>query len=286
MVPRKILGVIMGVAICFQLNLATAQEDQVFSGPQVDEAMPAFSVLPLFRDAPQSDRELNSDSPDEATLFIFVHQITRPAMGLVRTVTGFAKSLGDRSRCHVVFLSDDVTATQQWAQAARNSLTLPADLFVSKDGPEGPGVLGLNRQVGVTVIIAQQGKVKANHALIQPGDAIDSPQIAASLAKAIGIDPPTADELAKYQSGPMGRRNQPEEVDLRPLLGPVIRLSATAEQVDTAAALVEKEAEKNPAFKKRLVEACQAIVGSGRLDNYGTEHCRKYLKKWSEEIDK
>ncbi len=60
--------------------------------------------------------------------------------------------------------------------------------FVSVDGKEGPGSLGLNRKVTLTILVGNKGEVKANFALIQPSLQTDLLPIANAMVDLIGGD--------------------------------------------------------------------------------------------------
>ncbi|HMP80292.1 MAG TPA: hypothetical protein PKD54_12635, partial [Pirellulaceae bacterium] len=270
-------------------DMACGQDDDpVFSGPQIGEAMPAFDVKPLFRDADQTTTSLALGEKEGLHVALFVTEVTRPGFAVIRTISNYAGALGDRVHVQVVFLTSDIVAKQQWAQGARQILPKSAAYYVSPDGAEGPGTLGLNRHVELTVLLIRESKVVANFALVQPGDAVDSPIIIEAIAQALGMTPPDAHAIAAFReaSHPAGsrmmRESAAEQVDLRPLLGPVIQLSATDTSVEEAAQRVIEEAEKNEPFRRRLGEACKRIVESGKLESYGTPRAQAFLKEWAE----
>ena len=58
-------------------------------------------------------------------------------------------------------------------------------LGVSREGREGPGSYGLNRNVSMTVLVAREGKVLHNFAFQQPLLTVD-PHVLGGIAEAIG----------------------------------------------------------------------------------------------------
>jgi hypothetical protein len=157
-------------------------------------------------------------------------------------------------------------------------------VVLSADGAEGPGALGLNRKVALTILVAKDNKVSANFALVQPSIQADAPKIAKALHAALGEDKePTLKDLGIVGDRPA--RGEPE-VDLRGLLAPVIKKTATEEEVQRAAAIVEEAAKKNPAARAAVGQAVKRIVEAGKLENYGTPKAQEYLKKWAEEFNK
>jgi hypothetical protein len=176
----------------------------------------------------------------------------------------------------VVFLSDDATETETWVKRATAAMPAGVPLCISTDGAEGPGAYGLNRKVALTVLVAKDDKVTANFALVQPSLQADAPKILKSLVDVIGGKVPT---LADLGVAPERATDVP---NLRPLLGPVIKLTATPEEVEKAAKSVEEFVEKNEAAKKELGRIARTIADAGKLKDYGTPPAQEYLKKWAE----
>lgn len=256
-------------------------ESAEYSGPQVGEPLPDFSLLSLTTDS--ADPLLLPKSPQRPQLVVFAHEITRPAMALIRTLNAFRAANSDRLDAALVVLTEDLTKTREWAQLASRALPTEFVLATSAEGREGPGALGLNRKMTLTILIVRDQIVTANFALVQPSDQADALKICQAWAQAAGL--PEPDEKAITQlRGPQSemRRDSSDEVNLRPLLGPVIRKTSSADEIDLAAQKVEVEAAANAAFRKRLAQACQAIVDNGKLENYGNETSQKWLKQWAE----
>ena len=84
-------------------------------------------------------------------------------------------------------------------------------MALSPDGAEGPGNYGLNKDCLMTIVTAQDNKVVANFALVQPGIA-DAPKVLAALAKTCGdTNPPTVEALAAKRPGDGMARGRPDE---------------------------------------------------------------------------
>ena len=71
--------------------------------------------------------------------------------------------------------------------------------------------------------------------------------------------------------------------ELRGLIRPVIQLNAKPEDVDAAAAAVEKYVEKNEAARKEVGRIANTIINAGKLKDYGTPRAQEFLSKWAKE---
>jgi hypothetical protein len=177
------------------LAAATPQQDKVFSGPQPGEKAPPFKVLQVFGPQAGKEVELAGESKGGPALLVFVHELTRPAMQLLRPLDLYAsKVAGDGLDTHFVWLAADRTLTEEFLGRARQSLNLQSPINISLDGIEGPGSYGLNRKVALTILIVKEQQVVANFAITQPNET-DAPPILAEMAKLVGKTPPTLAEL-------------------------------------------------------------------------------------------
>ncbi|HMO15353.1 MAG TPA: hypothetical protein PKD64_14295 [Pirellulaceae bacterium] len=253
-------------------------QDEEFSGPQVGEDCPDFALHSLLHDSDeQVDLPLREEKP---TVIIFVHEITRPAFGLIRTLASYLESEQDHVHGAIVFLTDDINETRRWAKVASSSLPKNLILAVSPDGKEGDGSLGLNRKMTLTILLVKGQKVVGNFALVQPSDQVDAIKICRRIADAAGIEAPSESRISELRGGESLQRG---EVNLRTLLVPVIRVEASMEEIQIAAEKVQREADMNPEFRRQLGEACRRIVDAEKLENYGNEHSQAWIKKWADE---
>ena len=115
----RILGALTFTALCVAGVFA---EESVFSGPQPGEKMPAFeAVLVLGEDAGKS-LDLVSEAKEAPLTVVFVHELTRPSIGLTRLVANYASTRRtDGLRCGIVFLSDDVSEMEARVKRAGRS---------------------------------------------------------------------------------------------------------------------------------------------------------------------
>jgi len=275
----------MAIIPCFYLAFAAAAFDD-FSGPQKGEPLPECSIKVII--GPDKGKTVKYKEPlgEKAAVLIFVHEVTRPSVGMTRSVINYAvKRKKDGLESTVVFLTADPTETQDWMKRARGALPTGINVGISTDGIEGPGAFGLNRKMQVTALLIKQKQVVANFALAQPSPNSDVKRIGNAIAKMLGDKKmPTDRELGISGNRMAMNRNQISDGDFRALLGPVIRKTSTPEEVETAAAKVEDEVKKNPALRKRLYEVTNRIIDAGKLGNYGSEKAQAYLTKWSKEL--
>jgi hypothetical protein len=177
------------------LLAATPLQDRVFSGPQPGEKAAAFKVLGVAGPHAGKEAELAADPKGGPMLLVFVHELTRPAMQLLRPLDTYAsKVASDGLDTQFVWLSADRTFTEEFLGRARQSLNLTSPISISLDGIEGPGSYGLNRKVALTILIVKEQTVVANYAITQPNET-DAPPILAEMAKLVGKAPPTLAEL-------------------------------------------------------------------------------------------
>lgn len=272
--------------------VSSAAEEPVFSGPQPGEKLAEFKVRELFGDAAGSEVDLVARADGKPIVLVFLHEVTRPSIGLARTVLTYAHSRAkDGLHAGLILLSADATAREDWAKRAKHALPAEVPVGVSLDGQEGPGAYGLNRNVALTVLVGKDGRVTANFALVQPSLPTDAPRIAKAIVELLGGgEVPTLAALIAASGGPPAGRpvasNRPAaaQENLRPLLAPVIALKAEPAEVEAAAAKVEAAAKENPAVRQQIGDVARRIIAAGKLSDYGTPTAQKYLKKWAEEF--
>ncbi len=272
---------------CFQVLLLVALlltpirapmalgDDPFFSGPQVGESITPFKMKVAFAD---QTVDPVAEADGKPILLVFVHQLTRPSIATVRAVSKFAELRKGDLQSAIVFLDDDMTALEGRLKRARHALPKYPLVGMSVDGAEGPGAYGLNRNATLTILVAKENKVSANFALKDASVAVDVPKIVGAACELIGGDAPQLSQLlpraAMRRGGGGGAEQLPD------LLRGVIRKTATPEQVDAAAKKVEAYVSQNRAAAKRLGEILDRIVGADKLDQYGSDHAREYLKRW------
>jgi hypothetical protein len=175
-----------------------AAESKEFSGPQKGEAITPFKIRGVLGDKAGEEFDLVKQAGGKPIVMMFIHEVTRPSVGMARVVMNYAASQKqDGLHAGLILLTADATETENWVKRASGALPQGVAVGLSPDGIEGPGAYGLNRKVMVTVVVAKDDKVTANFALVQPSLAADAPKIIEAIAAAAGVKPPTAEELQK-----------------------------------------------------------------------------------------
>ena len=109
----------------------------------------------------------------------------------------------------VVFLSEDKTETIQWASNVQRLFSDGVIYAVSPDGIAGPGAFGLNRNVTMTVLVCDKGKVVSNFALLQPQLQADGPAMIDAIVKVSGGgEVPSLESILQANRGMMRQRPQ------------------------------------------------------------------------------
>ncbi|MDP1563843.1 MAG: hypothetical protein Q8M16_20885 [Pirellulaceae bacterium] len=257
-------------------------ETDVFSGPQMGEPLPEFTFRELLVEPTGQELNLVKETAGGPLLLVFVHELNRPSIAFTRILSGYAHSRRETGlKTGVVFLDADATAAEANLRRMQHAVTPGVLTGVSIDGQEGPGSYGLNRKVELTILIAKDNVVTGNFALIQPSLQADLPKVLEGLVEIIGGTAPKLSDLEGMP--PMRERaaNGEQPPNLRPLLQPMLKKTATDEEIDKAAVVVEKSAAKDEAIRRELGRACKSIVDAGVLGNYGTPKTQEYFKKWA-----
>jgi hypothetical protein len=156
------------------------------SGPQVGDKITPFTMRGVLDDEAGKQIDLVKDAGGKPLLIYFLHERTRPAVGLARQVLNDAAGRkGDGLEAGLVMLTADVAETEDWIKRVTQVLPRGVPIGISPDGAEGPPAYSLNRKVVVTVIVAKDNRVVANFALSQP-TLDDAPKIAEAVAAALG----------------------------------------------------------------------------------------------------
>ena len=287
------------LVIAIALSLTVVQsvmaenDDEVFSGPQTGERIPPLTVRNVFED-PAVELDPVANAKGGPLLLVFVHKRERPAFGLMRTLLQYSLTRKkDGLNTAAVFLTGDVTETSNWMRRIRNYFPKESSVTVSPEGIEGPGSFGLNRDVTVTVLVANEGRVTANFALVQPSLQADGPKIAKAIVDVLGGG--EVPDLVKFSNQRMqqmrrdGGRNSsgrgPEQDSkLTGLLRRLIQKDASEEQVGVAAKELNAYLAKSEVAAKRVGEIANRIIDAGKLENYGTKAAQEHLKEWAKKF--
>jgi hypothetical protein len=277
---RPVLLSVIGLVAVGVGGSLRAQDEPVFSGPQVSEQVPGFEMTAVHGGEAGASVDVVEMAGKNPLLVVFVHERTRPAFGLMNAVARFAETRKEKNlTTAVTMLSADPTETESWLKRVGRNLPKKTLIGFSPDGQEGPGSWGLNRNVAVTIIVANEGKVTANFALVQPSVAQDGPKILKAVVDVTGGgDVP---DIARFGNRMRTAAANGPDGNLRNLLRPVINKQATEKEVEKAAAAVEEYVEKHADAKKQIGQISNRIIDAGRLETYGTPKAQEYLKKWA-----
>jgi hypothetical protein len=276
------------VILLLSCPVAAFADDPVFSGPQVGETLPSFKAKGVFDDLAGKEFDLIERADGKPVVLIFFHARTRPAFGLTNTIMKCAAGKS-KAGLHtaVIFLTEDLTATEKWMGTVRKHFAKGVTYAVSAEGKEGPGSYGLNRNVALTILVGNKGKVTANFALVQPSLQSDGPKILKAIVDVTGGGKvPTIAELGGRRYAPQTRKNtRPGQNDpkLTSLLRAVINKQASEEDVKKSAAAVEQYIAKNENARKQIGRITDTVVNGGKPSNYGTEAAQKILTRWAKE---
>ena len=257
--------------------------EDVFSGPQVGEKLPSFLIRGVLGDIGGKDVDFVKVAGGQPIVLVFIHDVNRPSIGLTRILTDYTVGRAkDGLTTGVVLLDDDATEAENTLKRISHALTPGVPTGVSLNGREGPGSLGLNRNVTLTILVAKEGKVTGNFALVQPSLQADLPGILKAIVHVVGGTAPSLEDLPGMRAMRRPAAGEPDP-KLRGLIRPVIQRDATPEAVDKAAAAVEEYIKKNEAARRDVGRIASTIVESGKLSNYGTKRAQEYLRKWAKE---
>lgn len=264
-------------------------QDPIFSGPQAGEKLAALPVKGLVGEWSGKTLDAREFIGDKPALVFFFHSLTRPAYGMTRALAKFAESKKSAGLSTVVvFLTADPTETEKWAQILPKQMPAGPLYCYSTDGLEGPGSYGLNRNVILTVLIANKGIVEKNLALVQPQLQADGPEIVRTLVELTGGgEVPSIAELEQSSMGmrpaaPGARDEAPAALaQLRELLRKVIDKQADTYSVNQAAARVEEYVKENAEARQELGMIANRILKANKLSNYGTSTAQDFIREWS-----
>ena len=258
-------------------------EQKIFSGPQAGEKLAPLSVKGVYGDEAGKTWDLNKTGGDGARLLVFLHKRTRPAFGLARVLmTYVSKRKDDKLTGGIIWLSEDPTETENWLSVVKKYFpqTKRMPVVYSPDGIEGPGAYGLNRNVTMTILVADKNRVTANFALVQPSLEADFPIIMkAVVAAAGGAIPKLADLQPQAMRNRKPRQNANDE-KLTGLLRQFIQKDATDEEVKKIAGQIEAYIKDKPAAQAQLGTIITRIQSANKLSDYGTAKAQEYLREW------
>jgi hypothetical protein len=184
---RQRYGIVAIGILLLGCSTSALADDPIFSGPQVGEKLPAFRAKGVFGDLADQEFDLIERADGKPIVLIFFHAKTRPAFGLTNVIMKYAASRSkDGLESGVIFLTDDPSSMTSWMRQVKKHFAVGPTHGVSMHGKEGPGAYGLNRNVALTVLVGNKGKVTGNFALVQPSIQADGPKILKAIVDVTG----------------------------------------------------------------------------------------------------
>lgn len=246
-------------------------DETLFSGPQPGEPLPALKVRGV---GGKKDGEMY-DPVAEAKKGVHVMVFQegdgvglRGLLAFSRVFKLITSNTDQPLACTAVFLQDDIEAAEKKARLVLRYLPDTTQLTLSSDGRDGPGAYGLNRNVGMTVLVVKDGKVRYNFAFIQPMLYPDA-HVVGAIAKALDVKAETMTAWVNPTPQDVSGGN-PDKMKTRPpnVGGPPVlrgRPVETQTNANTAGVGVSVKAKESERRRAALREKLGKLVGSGKL---------------------
>ncbi|MFQ5733629.1 MAG: hypothetical protein ACE5KM_16960 [Planctomycetaceae bacterium] len=264
---------------------AHAEDKKIFSGPQVGEKLPPLKVKGVFGKEAGKEFDFVKLAKGKPTVLIFMHKLTRPAFGTVRALLNYAgHRKPDELFSAMIYLSDDATEGEKSLKRLGRYLQIGktrSRFGLSPDGKEGPGAYGLNRNVTLTILVADKGKVTASYPLVQPSVQADVMKIIKDVVALTGQKTPKLEDIFKrrYAGKKKKKRGPQRDPVVKANIRAFIQKDATAKEVDAVAKKIEDRAKKEPKAKRDIAFFAGVILRQG----YGTKRAREIAKRWRKE---
>ncbi len=169
-------------------GFSKSQEKPLFSGPQPGEKLPSFKAIGIRGETEGKELDAIAAAAGKPQLLIFQDD-NRVGFRGIYGIAGALSKIVEKSEkglsVQVVFLGDDANELSTLLKGIAKRLPEVVTLGVSREGREGPGSYGLNRNVSMTILVARGGKVLHNFAFQQPLLTVD-PHVLGGIAEAIG----------------------------------------------------------------------------------------------------
>ena len=273
-----------------------AEDPPVFSGPQVGEALTPLKVTIPYGDQSGKEMDFVEVAKGKPTVLVVINGSNRPAASLTRVLMHY---VGMRPQDElfggVVWLGPDRSDSENLLKRTRGVWGIGTPLGISLDGSEGPGRYGINRNVNVTIIVANHNRVTANFALIQPS-VTDAPKILQEIVKQAGGTVPTQSEIEYLSLMSLPERTLPfpwenasRQTELR---RHICSLLAAADEAQAAAAAEKIDAyvRDNADIHDQFKHAVRLLVPTESNKTYRThvtplaaQHVRKWFEKYGAE---
>lgn len=171
-------------------DFQNAKGEVVYSGPQPGERLPAFNATGIRGDRDGEEFNPVSIADGGPLVLIFQDNSVVGQKGLLlcgQALARIAERSPDGLHVSATFLVDDRTTGLLFEYDFMDKIDEVIEMSVSPDRRDGPGIYGLNRNVGMTIIVAKDSRVLHNFVFIQPMLYPD-PHVFGAIAEAIGVE--------------------------------------------------------------------------------------------------
>jgi len=181
-----------------------SQAKPVYSGPQPGEKLLSFKAVGLRGELEGKEFDPIAHAGDKPHILLFTKGATGgrivPLLG--HQLGAIMKASGRDMHMSVVHLSDDPTEVTKYMGKLKGRIADFVDVGFSKDGGDGPGNYGLDRNLTHTFILAKDGMVV--HNLTYPQQVFyNVPHILGAISSLMGVEHET---LGKWlDNGAVGR---------------------------------------------------------------------------------
>ena len=193
----------------------TAEGKPLFSGPQPGEKIPPFKVTGLAGgfDGKQIDPISLAGGKPQVLIFMDENRVgLRGLFGLARIVSQIKDKSDKGLHFSAILLGDDPAKLSQFGKRFGSRLS-GLVMAASQDGRDGPGALGLNRTVSMTVVVAKDGKV--THNFVFPQSMLyPDPHVLGAIAGAIGQKRETVAKWLNEEPAAAAPERRPSRADI------------------------------------------------------------------------
>jgi|GEM_PF-1693967 len=200
----------------------------LFSGPQPSEKIPSFKVTGLNGERVGKVFDPVRLAGGKLQVLIFMDDNgvgIRGLFGTASILSQIADKSGKQIQLTAILLGDDPAKLSQFGKRFGERLS-GVVMAASQEGRDGPGVLGLNRTISMTIVVAKDGEV--THNLVFPQSMLyPNPYFLGAIASVIGQKRETVTKWLNVEpadSAPArGRRTparRPSREELRNLVRP------------------------------------------------------------------
>ena len=193
----------------------TAEGKTLFSGPQPGEKIPPFKVTGLVgnSDGKQIDPTSLAGGKPQVLIFMDGNRVgLRGLFGLARIVSQIKDKSDKGLHFSATLLGDDPAQLSQFGKRFGSRLS-GLVMAASQDGRDGPGALGLNRTVSMTVVVAKDGKV--THNFVFPQSMLyPDPHVLGAIAGAIGQKRETVAKWLNEEPAAAAPKRRPSRADI------------------------------------------------------------------------